>query len=167
MGTPYQATVDSAGIFEIAKLLPGPYTLGVIDPRLAAAGIVLKTGLGFTAVRDSTIAVLVEAPSAEQYMAALCEGDARVEGSAILAARIALPNGAPVAGARVTVRVINGENVGPIAGGKADRDGLFRVCQAPRYSMLEVRADRPGGPPAISLIEIQSNLASVVLQFKN
>jgi hypothetical protein len=167
LGTAYQATADSAGLFEITKLLPGPYTIGVVDPRLADVGVLLKTGLGFTALRDSTITVLVEIPSAEQYMAALCAGETAPEGAAILAARVALPDGTPAAGARVTVRMLKGGDGSRVADGKADRDGLFRFCQAPRNSTLEIRADRPGGPPAIGVIEVNANLVTIVLQFKN
>jgi hypothetical protein len=118
-------------------------------------------------VRDSTITVLVEIPSAEQYMAALCEGETAPQGAAILAARVALPDGTPAAGARVTVSLLKGGAVDPLADGKADRDGLFRFCQAPRNSTLEIRAERRGGPPVIGVVEIKGNLVTIALRFKN
>ncbi len=52
-GTDYRATTDSSGRARMDRLLPGPYSLVVLDPRLASIDLPLETGVRFEARRDS------------------------------------------------------------------------------------------------------------------
>ena len=166
LGTPYQTIADSSGLFEIPNLLPGPYTIGVVDPRLAVLGIVLKTGLEFTAVRDSTISLFVEVPSAERYMSETCEADAETASPAVLTARVNLPNGSPASRAKVRIRLANDANVEPVDG-LTDRNGLFHLCHAPLGQLLEIRVVRDGLQPVVALRRIDNALVTMVLQMSN
>jgi hypothetical protein len=167
INTPYETTTDSAGSFEMSNLLPGPYTVAVVDPRLVDVGIVLKTGIAFTAVRDSTLSILVEVPSAERYMAGVCEGDGGNKAKAVLTARVKLPNGLPAPDASITVRRARSSGNAHPAEGKTDKNGLYHLCGAPIGVMLEIRADYNGLPPVIAQTQLDAAIGSIVLQFKN
>lgn len=47
--TPYRATVDSSGRFEIDDLVPGPYSAVALDPALESIQFELPLAFGFTA----------------------------------------------------------------------------------------------------------------------
>ena len=53
--TDYRAVVDSSGNVTIGDLVPGPYSLAVIEPHLAEFGITPPPALTFAAARDSTV----------------------------------------------------------------------------------------------------------------
>jgi len=164
-GTTYKVAVDSTGSFEIADLLPGPYQIVAIDPRLSELGIMLKTGVGFTAERDSTTTLLVEIPSAEEYVEALCDEKPGPNTGTFLL-RVNFPDGTPARKARVVMHPVRDNNVNHVIRVETDDRGLTRVCNAPQSLKLEVRASADGNLSAIGVREIDSRLATMILQLK-
>jgi hypothetical protein len=104
--TPYRATVDTNGTFEIADLVPGPYRLVVLDPRLDSVGLTIPTSLRYVADRGFTGWVTLDVPTAEDFVIDRCIADKRyVKTDSLLLVRVMTADGAPVAGARIDVEV--------------------------------------------------------------
>jgi hypothetical protein len=164
--TDYAAIVDSAGTFEISNLFPGPYVVGTIDVDLADADLVLMTHTSFTAVRDSTVTVSVDVPSAMDYAAALCRAGVGAPENAVLVARVVLPDGSPADAANVEVRAESDGNLRRIAAVETDRNGLVHLCQAPRNSRVQVRAQRRGADPVQLTVDLSARVQAVKLQLK-
>jgi Carboxypeptidase regulatory-like domain len=164
LDTDYRATADSAGNFEISNLLPGPYSIGAINGPLADLDIVLKTLDGFTAVRDSVVRVNPGIPSAAQYIAGKCDADS--PRYAVVVARVLMPTGEPAEDAHVEVRAISGGSVQRVVEGKADANGLFFVCRAPRDTPLQIAAERDGAALSIVLQELTTDIAAARLELK-
>lgn len=164
LDTDYHATADSAGNFEISNLLPGPYSIGAINSRLAGLGFVMKTLDGFTAVRDSVVRVDPVVPSPSQYVAGRCDADARRYGTVV--ARVFTPTGDVAEDAHVEVRVISGGSVQRIAEGRADANGLFFICRAPRDTPFEIAAERDGATRVILLQALTTDVAATRLDLK-
>ncbi len=162
LDTDYRATADSAGNFEISNLLPGPYSIGAITGQLAGLGIVVKTLDRFTAARDSIVRVDPGVPSAAQYIAGKCEPDSTQ--FAVVVARVVMPTGEAAEDAHVEVRTISGGSVRRIAEGKADANGLFFMCRAPRRTPLEIIAERDGAVRSILLRELTTDIAATRLE---
>jgi hypothetical protein len=161
LDTDYATTADSAGNFEISNLLPGPYVVGAINGRLAAVGMVLKTVDGFTAVRDSVVRLTPAVPSASQYVARKCDADSPRYG--VIVAQVLMPDGEAAEAAHVEVRAISGERV---VAGKADENGLFFVCRAPRDTPLQIVAEHDGATLSVVLHELTTDIAAARLQLK-
>lgn len=164
LDTDYLATADSGGDFEISNLLPGPYSIGAINGRLAGLGIVMKTLDGFTAVRDSVVRVDPGIPSAAQYIAGKCDPDSSRH--AVVVARVLMPTGEAAEDARVEVRAISGGSVTRIAEGRTDVNGLFFVCRAPRDTPLQIAAEHDGAALSIVLQELTTDIAAARLELK-
>jgi hypothetical protein len=167
LGTPYQAAIDSSGLFEIRDLLPGPYTIGVVDARLAPLGILLRTGFTFTAARDSTLSVFVEVPSAEHYMSAMCDGDAAAPTSTVLVARVNLPSGAPAPRTKLRARGAVDKRRDRSWEGVTDRNGLAYLCGVPLGELIEIRAERPGFTSEPVLLRMPTSLSTVIIPLKS
>ena len=163
--TDYGAIVDSAGIFEISNLFPGPYIVGAIDLKLADVDLVLTTRTSFTAVRDSTVTVSVDVPSAIDYAAAVCAGTGGPENS-VLVARVMLSDGSPADAARVEVRAESDGNMRRIAAVETDRNGFVHLCQAPRNSRVQILAQRRGAAPVQMMVDLVARVEAVKLQLK-
>jgi hypothetical protein len=164
--TPYEATIDSAGHFYMADLLPGPYEIGVVDDALTPLGLLLTSNLHFEAVRDSTVQVAFELATADAYVAATCDGDAQAFTDAVLVGRVLMPNGSPAVDAKIDVRVEENGSLRVIADGKTNNRGLFTVCRPPRNTTLFVRAELPGYNPGTGLTQIEHKLNTVELKLK-
>jgi hypothetical protein len=133
VATQYFGTVGADGMLEIKDLLPGPYAVRVIDPRIAALGIGLPTPLKFRAARDTTTIATLVVPTTESSIADRCvvnhqwtAGD-----SLFTIGRVVTPDGKPVNDAKVTfaTRPDSSEqwelnNVYFMTG----TDGLFEFC---------------------------------------
>lgn len=72
-GTDYRATTDGSGNASMDRLLPGPYKLVVLDPRLAPIDLALETGVRFDARRDSLHAAAFTLPIVPPAMQDYCE----------------------------------------------------------------------------------------------
>ena len=71
-GTTYRAATDSAGNAGVRELVPGPYALEFIDPRLARLGLSIPTSLKFVAARDSVIRATVQILNAVELVFEKC-----------------------------------------------------------------------------------------------
>lgn len=164
--TDYRAIADSTGSFEISNLIPGPYTIGVVDPTLAAADLLIVTFDTFTAARDSTVRLVVEVPTAFDYAATMCNAAAGAAGNSIIVVRVLRADGSSAAGARVEARTILDGDMRRIAEGETNEDGLFHLCRAPRNTRLQLRATGFDSPPIVSIVDVDNKVVTVKLQLK-
>jgi hypothetical protein len=162
--TDYAAVADSAGNFEISNLLPGPYSIGALSAPLSDLGMVMKTRDAFTAARDSVVRLTPAVPSAAQYVADKCSADAT--GYGVVVTRVLTPGGEAAEGARVEVRAVGGGSFERVAEGKADENGVFVVCRAPRDRPLGIVAERDGATQSIMLRELKTDIAAAKLQLR-
>jgi hypothetical protein len=161
-GTPYAATTDSTGALEMGDLIPGPYDLVVVDPRLAAVGLEIPTGMKVVAVRDSTIRMRLHIPTAEEYVTGRCNAQGRRQRGdmTMILMRVLAPDGTPVKDAGLSAY----KPVGPGAagaiewepvriGGTTGSDGVFALCTDAialhETLRINVRADRYRGAQRI------------------
>lgn len=107
--TQYQGVSDSAGIIEISDLVPGPYSLAIIDPRLASIDLDVPTPVRFVAERDSIVQAGIVARTANDFAIERCLADKRyaVGSSVRLMGRVTRPNGEPVGGIKITLAVFS------------------------------------------------------------
>jgi hypothetical protein len=164
LDTDYGAIADSTGDFEISNLLPGPYTVGAISGRLADLGVVMKTVDRFTAERDSVVELSPTVPSASQYIARKCDADSPQFG--VIVARVLTPGGEAAEDARVEVLAVSGGSLQRVVVGKADANGLFFVCRAPRDTPLQIVAEHEGASLSVVLRELTTDIAAARLQLK-
>jgi hypothetical protein len=72
-GTPYFGAADANGRIEIKDLLPGPYTVRIVDPLIAALGIGLPTAVKFSVGRDTTSVSRLVVPTAKEFALDRCK----------------------------------------------------------------------------------------------
>jgi hypothetical protein len=132
VATQYYGTVGADGVLEIRDLLPGPYAVRVIDPRIAALGIGLPTPLKFRAVRDTTTVATVVVPTTESSIVERCIANHqwRAGDSVFTIGRVVTPGGKPLSGARITfaTRSERGQWQWEDAHFTTGADGLFQFC---------------------------------------
>ncbi len=131
-GTPYRGIADTSGDITIADLIPGPYSLQIVDRRLSELGIRIPTSMTFVATRDSTFHTTLKATTAEETVTGLCVRARQwsVGDSVFILGRVVTTRGAAVEDAKVTFAVEKGSSdwswlreyytTGP--------DGLFYSC---------------------------------------
>ncbi len=131
-GTPYRATADTSGEIWIADLVPGPYSVEVVDPRLAQLGIGLSTPVHFVAARDSTFQSTLQVPGAEEYVVNRCVGARQWEvgDSVFVLGRVVTLRGRPIAGAKVTLSVRMNTGLWSLLENfwTTGTDGIFQSC---------------------------------------
>jgi hypothetical protein len=133
VATHYFGTVGTNGMVEIKDLLPGPYAVRIVDPRIAALGIGLPTALTFRAARDTTTTATLVVPTTESSIADRCVANHQwtVGDSVFTIGRVVKPDGKPVNDAKVTfaTRPDSGQqwqwNDAHFTTGT---DGLFEFC---------------------------------------
>ena len=129
----------------IPDLLPGPYTVRIIDPRIAPLGVGLPTSVEVSAVRDSMASASLAVPTAEEYVAARCKAAHQwtVGDSTFVLGRVLTPDGKPVSGAKVTVTSSQrGSHDQSVVTGT---DGLFQSCGSWRIGdEIRVRVHQAG-----------------------
>ena len=136
VATHYYGTADDRGLVEIQDLLPGPYAVRVIDPRIAALGVGLPTPLRFLAARDSTTVATLTVPTTESSIADRCVANHHwtVGDSLFTIGRVVTPDGRPVADAKVTIAVRAGDSPGEWSWSAVyfttGTDGMFEFCHA-------------------------------------
>jgi Carboxypeptidase regulatory-like domain len=135
VATHYYGTVGTNGMVEIKDLLPGPYAVRIIDPRIATLGIGLPTPLKFRAARDTTTTATLVVPTTESSIADRCVANHQwtAGDSVFTIGRVVKPDGKPVNDAKVTfaTRPDSGQqwqwnNVYFTTG----TDGLFEFCHS-------------------------------------
>ena len=140
--TDYEAVTDSLGGFTIRNLLPGPYALGVIDSTLDSLGLVLATPVQFNAVRDSTIRRSFIAPTATDFVEAMCRGmNHGVVGPFSLVGRVLLPDNTPANGAAYSVEVYRGGEFAPLRDGRTNEQGVFVICSLERNALIQISSN--------------------------
>ena len=132
-GTPYRATSDTSGNLVMADLLPGPYSVDVLEPRLARLGLALPTSLKFVATRDSTLHMSLALPTAEEYVKGRCMAAAKrypAGDSVFIIGRVATSDGKPIADAKVTSAVKLQTGIWRWENGayRTSTDGIFQEC---------------------------------------
>jgi len=167
--TDYSGRVDAKGEVTLNRLLPGPYTLVVIDTLLEPLGIVLQNPLTFVAVRDSTHRQAVEVSTAQDYVVDRCRHDGiwgdfiprKRPGAVWMIGRVTGPKGTGVDQIRASVsegsstKRARGES-SPFALIDSDKeitstrtgtDGIYELCQgrfAVGDSVIVTTRDREG-----------------------
>jgi hypothetical protein len=163
MGTDYETVTDSAGRGTFPFLIPGPYSLTVVDTRLARIGLDIPTELTFTAVRDSMLTRQVVLQTAEEFAAGLCQAGGRLgEESAWLIGRIGASSGAPAPDAKWSVARGDAAGWVPVAEGGPGSGGLFSHCRnLKRGETVQVKAWRGRESPAVA-VQVLSDRLNVV-----
>lgn len=156
VATHYYGTADANGMVEIKELLPGPYSVRVIDPRIAELGIGWPTSVNFIAKRDTTSFATLIVPTTESRIADQCVVNHQwtVGDSLFTIGRVVTPDGSPVNDARVDffVKSSTGQWVPGEAYFMTGTNGLFEFCHrfAPptdvkyrvtRHGVLDVEAE--------------------------
>jgi hypothetical protein len=152
-GTDYRAITDSTGAFEIHELLPGPYDLRIQDERLARVGLLLPTGVSFTATRGSTNEVSAPVPSLDDYTWRVCGDDPKRPRAGrpilrMLIVRLLTRDERPVAGSTATVRLRRAGS--PIMKSEVTSGdgGRVQLCRVPETATaFNIVVDRVGLPP--------------------
>jgi hypothetical protein len=165
LDTDYGTTADSAGNFEISDLLPGPYTLGAMSGGLADLGVVMRTVDQFTAARDSVVHLSPSVPSASQYVSRKCDADSPQYG--VIVARVLTPWGDAAEDARVEVLAVSGGSIQRVTAGKADANGMFFICRAPRDTPLQIVAEHDGASLSVMLHTLTTGIAAARIQLKD
>ena len=160
VATPYFGVVDSTGTVTIQKLIPGPYAVRIVDPRIAELGIGLPTPVRFTAIRDSTVVAKLTVPTTSDFVAERCIAAHQwtVGDTVFVLGRVVRPDGTPIANARVGF--VSGPEVRPdyITGS----DGIFQSCRGWHIGddiNISVRA--PNGVSGLAKRTFESNILSV------
>lgn len=131
--TNYGGVTDSAGTLRISQLIPGPYQLFVIDPRLSTIDVDIETPVKIVAQRDSTYTAAFRANTAEEYVAERCGLGRQLTDSrtaAWIAGRIVGEDKASVDSLKVTVRreIVPGTWMSVNETFQTGADGLFFIC---------------------------------------
>ena len=129
--TQYRAVADSNGDIEIADLIPGPYTLSVIDPRLLSLDLEMETPIKFVAERDSTSRQSLVVNTAEEFAVARCVAHHRYTpgDSVFVLGRALTPDRKPEAGLVIALEQRLGQVTKPLSESvTTDADGLFQFC---------------------------------------
>lgn len=132
--TPYGATVDSTGTAVFSDLIPGPYSIVVVDSRLQPLHLDIPTGATFVAATDSVVERPLEVLTAEEFVIQRCVHDRRFKpgDSALVFGRVMTRDGVPVDDVAVAMArqtpANTWQSIGPEY--KTGTDGLFSVCTA-------------------------------------
>lgn len=170
VATQYFGAADERGIVEIKDLIPGPYQVRVIDPRIAELGVGLPTPLRFTAARDTTSLATLTVPTAESMIADRCVAHHVWEygDSLFTMGRVVTPDGKPVNDVRVHFAAQSnayGEEW-PVNAVYFDTgtDGMFEFCHRyPLHTRIRYSAWRGGKLLAGAEGEFTSDLLAVRL----
>jgi len=150
--TDYAATTDSAGAFEMRELLPGPYEVGVEHEALSRVGLLMPTGVRFTAARDSTETATVPVPSLNEYTWTACGNDPkrRTPRSIVrmLILRVLGRDGRPAVEAKADVRFLRGGATVAHSDVETGSSGMSQVCGIPEPATdVAVFVEREGMAP--------------------
>lgn len=144
-GTNYWTVTDPKGRFVLDDLLPGPYSLHVVDPALRDLGLTMPTALLFAAMPDSTIDTAIAVPTVEDYVRDLCRKNKTMPGPVTLLGRVFGGNGRPVEDAEV---LFSSHDAEPFFKMKTGADGLFYLCFGASRTgdTIDIRVRHRGDP---------------------
>ena len=158
--TDYRGVPDSQGNLQLSHLVPGPYSVSVVDSTLAAVGVVFGAPNRLVARRDSVIRAVVTAPSIDEFTAETCGGggtarppdapnpsdttEAATAARAWLLGLVVADGGTPVTDANWELRRQSGASWVVLASGRGTaRKGVEQYCwPATIGDSLEVRVWR-------------------------
>lgn len=166
LDTDYRAVTDSTGRFEIPRVFPGTYRIGIIDPLFAEIDLMLMTYNRVAAARDSVSELSIVAPTARDYVAGACEASKTVA-DGVLVLRVESPNGLPAEGASVDVRKFVEGNAQRVAQGKTDRNGLYHLCNAPLGVPLTLRVEGRDAQQTFLTTEVIDAIKPVKIRLKS
>lgn len=156
-GTSYRATTDSTGRLELRRLLPGPYTVLLLDSTLAPLGIMLKTAISIVAERGKVLDRVVPVTSFAEYVASRCPErsvvgrlDAAV--SSPIVGRVVDEEGKAVAGVHLRLSIQNYDGSWAVLSdnGVTGSDGIFQYCEpVPRRAPMQLRLQKGRQPPTL------------------
>ncbi|MEP6493074.1 MAG: carboxypeptidase-like regulatory domain-containing protein [bacterium] len=169
--TPYGAIVDSAGYAVFSGLIPGPYSLVIVDPRLRPLNFDLPTPLTFIANRDSVVERPLDTFTTEEFLSRRCIADHRFEPSSpIVFGRVTGLDGQAVEDVIVTFAQQIGPGQSQPTGKsyKTGTDGLFFSCAAkiPMGGTLSTTASEGGWTGAVVQQAMTSMLTILPIRFK-
>lgn len=165
--TPYGATVDSTGNAVISDLIPGPYSVVVVDQRLQSLNFDIPTRLIFLATRDSIVERQVETLTAEEFVIQRCVKDRKYKPgpSTLVFGRVMTHDGQPVDDVVVSLaQKIASTTWQPVGNDyKTGADGLFSVCMPSLGSgtTLSATARREGSVAAVVQLNVKDRLTIV------
>ena len=164
--TSYTGVTDSAGVLEISDLVPGPYSLAIIDARLASIGLDVPTPVKFVAARDSTVHAEIVARTANDFAIERCMADKRyaVGSSVRMIGRAMRPSGEPVGGIKISLAEIGAGAVKPLPQSyTTGTDGIFQFCPDTfrRGMQVLVGAYRGGSLVRDTTVRLDDNLTVV------
>jgi hypothetical protein len=147
-GTPYRATSDSAGHVVIHDIVPGTYTLMVLDAALLALGLGIETDILLHSNRDTVVRSL-RGLTADDYVVAYCRTLGRYSPSdqTFVIARALWEDGTPIQGATWSaIQLLDGERTEIELNGRTGSDGVIAVCRGlARTAGVELRVATPDG----------------------
>ena len=171
-GTDYRATTDSAGGARMERLLPGPYSLVVVDPRLAPIDLVLPTGVRFDAHRDSLHVATFTLPQVPPKMLDFCAQRRVVPTRTTDTIPWIIGRVRRMDGALVTPGIVRAKK--QITGGEWDQvgetfhvgtDGLFWVCAYGLIGVSQVQIEYSVGNGRIGRLQVPMQGSLTVVPF--
>lgn len=132
--TDYRAITDADGYADIEDLAPGPYTVFIVDQKLATLGITLPTTARFDSRRGTLSLLNTLRPTAEEFVSKICEERGFSTRSNMLLARVTTEDGRPVSDVSWNVirRPVKGPSI-TTGGTSTDDNGTFLVCDRLAY----------------------------------
>ena len=165
--TTYTARSDSLGNLEMQELVPGPYSVSLVDGRLEQIGVRIPTDRTFFMMRDSVFTFPVATRTVVEYTRDLCVADRMVIGSSMILGRVLNTDNTPANRVDITIDKFElGRATTRIAeDGHTGSTGLFHWCALVPGSDILITTSREGGPRRE--VELHSLAEGVtVIQFK-
>jgi len=163
-GTDYHAVTDSLGKVEIRYVLPGPYSVAVIDSSLAKLDVVFGAPNRLVVRRDTVTRATVTAPTVDEFTADRCGSAARLHAAsnaatgddAWLLALIVDDGGKPITDANWELRSQSGASWPVVASGRGTgHKDVEQYCWPTKVGdALLVRLWRDGQPPTVVSYEV-------------
>jgi hypothetical protein len=171
-GTDYRATTDTAGGARMERLLPGPYSLVVVDPRLAPIDLVLPTGVRFDAHRDSLHVATFIVPQVPLKMEEFC-AQRRVRPTSTsdtipwIIGRVRRADSAPVTSGvvRAKKRASTGEWDYAGESFRVGSDGLFWICSEQLFGATQVQIEYYVGSGRVHRLQVPLHPTLTVIPF--
>ena len=146
--TPYRATPDSTGRIILRDLVPGAYSLVLIDTALARINLTIPTDLRFGTQRDS-LALTVKVPTLEEFVTDRCMADRTFRyslgDSTRVLARVLDAAGKPIDGVSWRIHQKPSDPVSNWVllreGGRTGTDGIIHFCDARMRRGAELRIE--------------------------
>jgi hypothetical protein len=163
-GTDYIASPSASGIITIPQLLPGPYSVIVIDSTLAKLGISIPTSLRFTAERDSLIQRSFTMLRDEEFVREGCLTHS-TDMTSIVRIHAVTAEGENAEGVNVRITRDHGVEWQVVTEvGRTNEQGYFVSClRFSKNDPFEVHIWRDGGKPIIALPRVAGALTTIKL----